>query len=109
MEITLEVIFVKDLIRLKGNCPSGYHCRTRHPQGLAILSAGSVAKERGRILKCLNKQRQEWRQVQLYPANAMKRGKRNAAVNDAFRLTLTGGYERSVLPHGLILHQTLGI
>jgi len=26
----------------KENCPSGYRCRTRHPEGPVALSAGSV-------------------------------------------------------------------
>jgi hypothetical protein len=48
MEGDFVTAFVLDLNWLKRNCPSGYRCRTRHPQGLVILSAGSVAKERGR-------------------------------------------------------------
>jgi hypothetical protein len=45
------------------------------------------------------KEMQEWRQVQLYPANTMQPGERKEAVNDAFKLILTGGYKHSVLPH----------
>lgn len=33
MEGKLEVVTGEVIIRLKGNCPSGYRCRTRHPQG----------------------------------------------------------------------------
>jgi hypothetical protein len=54
LEENFKKVCAWELIRLKGNCPSGYDCRTRHPQGLVILSAGSAAKERGRFLKCLN-------------------------------------------------------
>jgi len=47
MERNFEIFGAKDLIRLKGNCPSGYPCRTRHPQGPVILSAWYFEKSGG--------------------------------------------------------------
>jgi hypothetical protein len=37
----------RDLVRLKGNCPSGYRCRTRHPQGLGYPLSRVFRQERG--------------------------------------------------------------
>jgi len=40
----LPAVTCQDLIRRKGNCPSGYRCRTRHPQGWVYLAAGLLMR-----------------------------------------------------------------
>jgi hypothetical protein len=40
----LTAIICQDLIRRKGNCPSGYRYRTRHPQGWVYFAAGLLMR-----------------------------------------------------------------
>jgi len=51
MEKNLWNVCNKGVIRRKANCPSGYRCRTRHPQGWVSLSPGLSQKSGGRVYR----------------------------------------------------------
>jgi hypothetical protein len=45
LEENFKKVCALDLNRLKGNCPSGYRCRTRHPQGPGCPLSRVLVKE----------------------------------------------------------------
>lgn len=50
---TITTICCQHLIGRKGNCPSGYHYRTRHPQGMVYFTAGLLMSGQGKEIVTL--------------------------------------------------------
>ncbi|AYL94376.1 hypothetical protein [Mucilaginibacter celer] len=57
----------------KNGCPSGYRCRTRHPEGLVVISPGSFAGA-GAAFERSQVQGRNEKRAQLYPAEAKEPG-----------------------------------